>query len=269
MLENVTPEATIPTEGQDTIATEGGAETATPEDSAKETDVSEETMPTDTSHDNEGDAIPEFKLDIKYDKQNRTLSRDEAVNLAQKGLFYENKGIEKLYNKLDYVASLKNTTIEELVDGIILSDEAAYRKSLEEKFGSDGEEVELLLQVYRNGQKDKYEKILADRKENEERIAREQQESLESRLANEFIELKTEFPEITEFKALPTEVKNEAAKGRDLLSCYLRYKHSEDKKIMAAKKTAEENSKATTGSGGSAETTGDSVTAAMLSGLWK
>ncbi len=269
MLENGNPEATIPTEGQDTIATEEAVNTV-PEDGVEEKDESEATIPEDTSHEDEGEAIPEFALDVKYNKQNRTLSRDEAVTFAQKGMFYEEKGIEALYNKLDYLSSQKDISIEELVDGIISKDEADYRAELEAKFGAeDTETIEAMLQIRRNSQQEKYNKMLENRKNAETKQAEEKEQTLNNRLADEFIELKTEFPEIAEFKDLPNEVKSEAAKsGKDLLSCYLRYRYSEEKKIKAAQQTANSNSKSTTGSGGSAEPTEDSAASAVVKGIW-
>ena len=260
-------EGTIPQEVPSAEPTESPSEEAAPQ-AEPETENSEgsETVP---------NAEPEAFLPISFNHESIGLSKDDAVKFAQLGMKYEKSGIDidtvkPILNSLEYVAAQQDITVAELVNGIIAKDEENYRAELKSRFGDEeADTIEDLMQIRRNKQKEKYQQVLEDRKQNATKEAEERELNLNNRLANEFIELRGEFPEIAEFKDLPDEVKREAAKGRDLLSCYLRYKHNEERKIMAAKKTAEENSKATTGSGGSAEPTGDSVTKAMLSGLWR
>lgn len=264
-MENL--EGTTPQEVPSAEPTESPSEEAAPQ-AEPETEIVEgsETVP---------NAEAEPFLPISFNHESIGLSKDDAVKFAQLGMKYEKSGIDidtvkPILNSLEYVAAQQDITVAELVNGIIAKDEENYRTELESRFGEgDAGTIEDLMQIRRNKQKEKYQQVLEDRKKTAEKEAEEKEQNLNNRLANEFVELKTEFPEFAEFKDLPAEVKREAAKGRDLLSCYLRYKHNEDMKIMAAKKTAEENSKATTGSGESAEPMGDSITTAMLSGLWK
>ncbi len=206
---------------------------------------------------NEQNAKDSAFLPIRYNHEDMTLSREEAVKFAQLGKLYSESGLDigtvkPIYSKLDYIAALKGVTPEALVDGMIADDEAQFRQGLVEKFGEDTEELEILLQAHRDTQKQKYQKILETRTETEQNAAKEKQESLNSRLANEFLELQAEFPEIANFASVPPAVKEMAAKGMDLMSAYLRFKHSEDKKVTAAKQTAESAQKASTGSGSSA-----------------
>lgn len=266
--ENVIPEVTTPTEEQGAPATEETAEnTVNTEESATQNDTTETTTSEEVSHGNDGTAEPEFALDVKYNKEIRTLNRDEAADYAQKGIFYETKGIEPLYNKLDYIAAQRGQTIEEVVDRLFAEDENNHRKELVDKFGEESGVIDDLMKIYREGQKQKYDKIVSDRKEAAEKAERDKRESLEARLASEFSELKAEFPELTDFSQLPKEVKADAANGRDLMSSYLRFRHKEEKRIAAAQKTEEAAAKSTTGTASTAEDTADSVDDAFIRGV--
>ncbi len=256
-LTDTTPEAAPQGEPETQNPTENEG-TPQPENPVAEGEEGSEQIP---------NAENEPFLPIQYNHESVELSKDEAVKLAQMGMKYQ-KSVEPLYNKLDYIAALQGTTPEALVDEMISRDETQYRQGLVEKFGEDGDEIEILLQAYRESQKQKYEKVLNDRAEAEKNAATQQKESLESRLANEFAELKAEFPEIADFASVPPAVKEMAAKGMDLMSAYLRYKYSEDKKVTAAKQAAESASKASTGSGASSEKQDDGTVSAMLKGIW-
>ena len=265
--EIVNPETAISTEEQGAPATEATAEnTANTEESVTQNDTAEVATPAEVSHGDEGAAEPEFALDVKYNKEIKTLNREEAVDFAEQGIFYNNT-VKPLYNKLDYIAAQRGQTIEEVVDRLFAEDENSHRQELVNKFGEDSGVIDDLMKVYREGQKQKYDKIVADRKEAAQKAETEKRESLEARLASEFSELKAEFPELAEFSQLPKEVKTDAANGRDLMSAYLRYMHRENKKIAAAKSSEETAAKASTGAGSSAENITDSVVDAFYSGL--
>lgn len=263
-IENVNPETAISTEEQSVTATEeAAADTAAGNDNATPEGTAETAISEAEPSDNEGAAEPEFSLDVKYNKATRSLSRDEVVDFAKQGIFY-NDTVKPLYNKLDYIAAQRGCTIPELVDGLLAGDEDNHRKELAETLGADNPVIEELMKVYRNEQKEKYEKVLSDRKSAEENAEKEKQISLEKRLAEEFAELKAEFPEIAEFSALPKEVKAEAAKGRDLLSAYLRYTHNQNKKTAAAEAAEKAAAKASTGQASSPAQAEDSVVSAFL-----
>lgn len=265
--EIVNPETAISTEEQSVTATEETAENAETTADATQEGTAETAISEAEPSDNEGTAEPEFSLDVKYNKATRSLSRDEAVDFAEQGIFY-NDTVKPLYNKLDYIAAQRGCSIPELVDGLLAGDEDNHRKELAETLGADNPVIEELMKVYRNEQKEKYEKVLSDRKSAEENAEKEKQISLEKRLAKEFAELKAEFPEIAEFSALPKEVKAEAAEGRDLLSAYLRYTHKENKKAAAAEQAEKAAAKASTGQAATPPIeTEDSVVSAFLRGF--
>ena len=220
----------------------------------------------------EKETPPDFGLEINYNHETRVLSRDDAAAYAQIGIKFKDSGIDidtikPLYNKLDYIAAQRGQTIEEVVDRLFAEDENSHRQELVDKFGEESGVIDDLMKVYREGQKQKYDKIVSDRKEAAQKAENEKRESLEARLASEFSELKAEFPELAEFSQLPKEVKTDAANGRDLMSAYLRYMHRENKKIAAAKSSEETAAKATTGTAGTAENTADTVDDAFFRGL--
>lgn len=262
----VNPEATTPTDERGATAP---AEEVTEVESATNEGEPEATTPMESPSEEPAEAEPSFGLEITYNKAKRTLNKDEATDYAQKGVHYQEK-VMPLYNKLDYVAAQRGQSIEEVVDGLLSSDEENHRRGLIERFGEeDNDVIEDLMRVYRDGQKQRYERIVADRKKAAEEAATKERESLEARLADEFSELKKEFPEIKEFAELPKSVKAEAANGRDLLSSFLRYRHAEEKKTAEAKAAEEAAAKATTGTGQDNLPVTDSVDHAMLSGIFK
>lgn len=196
---------------------------------------------------------PEFSLPITYNHENRNLTREEAVKYAQIGLNFEEGGIKAdivkpILRKLDYLAAQSDTTVEALVEDMMTAAESRYREELIEKFGEDETVIEDLMRVYHEKQKAKYDKVLADRKTAEETQANDTRVKLETRLADEFISLKKEFPELTEFTALPDEVKLSAAGGKSLAEAYLRYLHREGVKIAENKAAAQKAAQSTAGS---------------------
>lgn len=88
-------------------------------------------------------------------------------------------------------------------------------------------------------------------------------------LADEFVELQQEFPELAEFSAVPKAVLDAVVKGKNLTDAYLRYQRTESKKVSAAKATQEQAAKASAGSQaeGAGETTNPTMDA-MLAGVW-
>ena len=213
-----------------------------PEDGQAADDSSENTQA------GEQEAQPEDGLQVTYNHETQLLSRDDAVRYAQIGMKFKDSGIDidtvkPIYNKLDYIAAQRGCSMQELVDGLLSSAEESHRKELTDTLGADNPVVEELMKVYRNEQKEKYERVLSDR-----------------RAADEF-------PEIAEFSALPREVNAEAAKGRDLLSAYLRYTHKENKRTAAAEQAEKAAAKASTGQAASPAQGEENAVSAFMQGL--
>lgn len=198
-------------------------------------------------------------LEIKYLKENKALTRDEAKNFAEIGMHYSD-----VRETLERVAAIKGMSVQDFVTSIETEQDEAYRRELAERFGNDEETINIMMEHYQNGKQGKID--AAKNKRLQDEAAAEQ--NINTRLANEFIELQKEFPELKEFANLPESVRRAAAEGKDLTHAYLLHQHRENKKIAEAKAS---EAKAAASSAGSMATSGDAVdnsTSALMKGLW-
>ena len=179
---------------------------------------------------NETAAPPAPFLEIKYNHESKGLTREEAATLAQKGMHYEG-----LYQSLERIADLKGVTVKELINGFEAEQDEAYRRELAERFGDDKETINIMMEHYQNGKQGKIDAAKNKRLQDEATA----EQNINTRLANEFIELQKEFPELKEFADLPESVRRAAAEGKDLTHAYLLHQHRENKKIAAAKASEE------------------------------
>lgn len=218
----------------------------------------------ESAADNVDNAVPAPFITVRYNHEDRGLSQDEAISLAQKGLHYDT-----LHGKLDYVASLQGIDVNTLVDRLMTAPEEAHRKHLEELYGEDSEDVKIGMDIFKSKQSENYKKYVADRENAANEKANAERQSIESRLADEYRELKAEIADVPEYSALPDSVIREAASGkRDLYSAYLRYLHNQKTKVDTAQKAAEVAALASAGSmeGGSEQMSSDEQQ--FLAGLW-
>lgn len=189
-------------------------------------------------------------LTVQYNHEDRHLTREEAEKLARHGIYYDS-----MYNKLDYIAAQSDITVDALLDKMLNSLEENKRAELAERFGDDEDTVNGLMELFRNKQKEKYEKAVADRKTQNEQA----EQNANARLAEEFSDMKKLYPELTDFSSLPTEVKRAAAEGISLEHAYLRFQHSEKLKTDAAAESARKAAEASTGSMSSEKENKDSL----------
>lgn len=171
-------------------------------------------------------------VSVRYNHRNKNFSKEEAINYIQKGMH-----TESLRTKLEYIAALQGVDVNKLVDNIVTAPEKAYRKRLEELYGKDSSDVEIGMKIYREKQSEDYKKIIAERESSIEKSKQNVEKSVYSRLADEYMNLKKEIPDVPDYSELPDSVIIEAAGGkRDLSSAYLHYIYKEKMKIDAAKK---------------------------------
>lgn len=252
------------TSAEDTAATVPDGQSGTEDETTRDTGDNVAQPP--ESEENTASETPAPFLSVPYNHEDQTLTKEETVDWVQRGMHYD-----ALHKKLDYAAALSGTDVNSLIDGLIKAPEEAHRKHLVELYGEDAtEDIEIGMEIFRKKQGETYDKIVADRKAATQQQAAEKEKGVQSRLADEYIELKREIPDAPEYAQLPDSVIKEAANGkRDLLSCYLRYLHGENQKITAANATVQEAAKASTGTMGSDE--GDNLSSfdkGFLSGLW-
>jgi hypothetical protein len=236
-------------------------------DTGTETDTapqgSENTEETTTPGiENGGDAETQAEttpfLEIQYNHEKRELSKKEATTLAQKGIYYE-----KSFDILERVATLKGVTVDELLGNIEKAEDEAYKESLIEQFGEDEDTINSMMELYEIKKQQKLDN--AKQKREQEILNAEQ--SLNTRLANEFLEMKTDFPELTDFASLPAAVKKAANDGMSLSHAYLLYMHKENKKIADAKENSKQSAEKSAGSMTGEKEEENSAISALLSGL--
>lgn len=220
-----------------------------------------ETGAGDTNNAN-GGAEDDF-LPVKFLHEERTLNREDAIRYAQMGMNYER--FEPMISKLDYLAAVQGITREEYIEQQLKNQEDAMRKEIAEQYGEDENTINEMMEFKKQKHRQAYDAMIAKAKADEKAA----EENTESRLAEEFAGLVSEFPELEgkEFKDLPKSVKQAGFNGEKLLNAYLQHKHRESKTIAAAKAQAEAAAKKSTGSMHTDGEAQSSVIDAMLKGV--
>lgn len=248
-------ESTISQETSADVAKDTGTATAPQEQTAEAKSEVEGGTSAKTA---EGGTSAPF-LTIQFNHEDKSLTEEEAITLAQKGMAYD-----AVYNPVARAAALKGMDVKSFIESFEKAEDDAYRAELEAKHGDDIDTINGLMELYQSKKNDKVKAAEAEANRQEQ----ERKNTLESRLADEFIELQKEFPEVEQFGDLPKSVKSAAANGQNLLSEYLRFKHSEAKKAEAAKAAAEAAKQASTGNMSTVE--GHiSAMDALMSGLYR
>lgn len=202
-------------------------------------------------------------ISVRYNHKNRDFTKEEARNFIQKGIH-----TEALRAKLEYLARRQNTDVNSLVDKIVRAPEETYRNHLETMYGKGSPDVEIGMKIFREKQSEEYKKMLLE----SENATKEKDKinSINSRLADEYMKLKEEVPDVPEYSKLPDSVIMEAVEGkRDLYSAYLHFLHKEKMKIDAAKKSQTAANVASSGRMGKGN--GDNMNSSdrnFLLGLW-
>ena len=181
----------------------------------------------------------QVKIPIKFNKETKNLTLEEATTLAQKGLKFES--IEKEYNLLKQLASRENKSIPNYIAELERRYNEEKKQSLTEKCGGNQEIAEHILALEK-----------------------------EKKATDGFEELSTAFPEIKSKENLPQEVLNNAElKGTLLLDEYLRYLLSQKRNAQTIAQKQREGEKTSTGSLINNKDSHTSETEEFLKGLWK
>lgn len=197
-------------------------------------------------------------ITVRFNHEDRVLTRDEAINFAQKGLKLDK--LQPLLDELSYLAAIRGKTPIETVKEYIALDEAVYKNQLISEYGEDTKAIDALMEKYKSENLSKRAQLI-----DEDRIQAEKKE-LSEKIADEFMELKGECPEIDSPDKIPPSVFKEA-KNQNLLNAYLRYKNRQEKLIALNNQTRKANNQALVGelSGGGEQF--DTLLMAFLKGL--
>lgn len=176
---------------------------------------------------------------VKFNKEIKELSTDEAVILAQKGMKYDL--VSGDLARLKSLAQNAGKNISDYLTDIENESAAARKKTLLEEIGGNNELVERIIELEKSGEK-----------------------------LNGFEELQSEFPKIKSKSDLPEEVLlNVSERGGNYFDEYLRYLHRQQKKIIAANEKAHSSSLTSVGSQNRCADLGVSNTSLeFIKGLW-
>lgn len=212
-----------------------------------------------------GPPAPAFTVPVKYNKQYRELTPEEAGVLAQKGMKYD--ALEPQLQKLRQMAAISGRSLSQMVDSIYQAGEALARQELLRRTGGDAALADQLMEA----RKLKGDKAFADALAAEQRDAQADRADTTRRLADDFLELQREFPDIARLDDIPDPVLEAAArKGTSLTAEYLLFRHREEQRIARARADGKTAGDAAVGSMqdfGSSD--GTPALSAMLKAIWE
>ncbi len=185
------------------------------------------------------ESAPEITVPVKYNKEIKELSLQEAGNLAQKGLKFE--AIQADYLALKDLAARENKSVPAFISELALSKRSALKEELTEKCGGNEEMAEKILNLEGN-----------------------------TKTELNLQEVYEAFEDIKSPEDLPSEVLEKATlKGTNALDEYLRYLLAQKKKTRETIRKQKENDSSTTGSLINLKGGNNPETAEFLRGLWK
>lgn len=236
---------TVPQDAENSETTETEAKpTEVEDDSEQETEQEQDSGIAGAEQDNtEVSEEPAPVIRVKYNKQEREYSLDDAKPLVEMGLKYES--FKPSYEKLKFLASTTGQSVSDLIDSLVTSNEQALYEQILKRANGNEEIAKELFEAKKAERQRKFDELKAQESERE----KQEKEAEKNRLADEFIELKSEVGTFNEFSDVPKSVlKIAAKKGISLLDAYLRYERAERKKAEAVKAKQTEAAKTSTGS---------------------
>lgn len=210
-----------------------------PQDKAAETEIEPEKADAETD-----------QFELKHLDETKTVSREEVITLAQKGMDYDR--IRRKYDELkagEAQRSAHEAFLKELADSAGQSVEemidTARARMLANKAKSEGKtlsEEEALEQI----KQEKAKQAPAEKPESAEEKSTEKDRETERQQS--FLRFSREFPEV-KAEEIPAEVWKDFAEGKgDLADLFARQENKRLKAELAAMKQNEENRKKSTGS---------------------
>ena len=181
----------------------------------------------------------EVTVPVKYNKETRELSLEDASTLAQKGLKFE--AIEKDYIALKSLAEKENKSVPQYISDLAAKRQEVLRENLTKECGGNEKMADRILSLEAQGEKELNLKEVYDT-----------------------------FPDIKTMDDLPEEVLDKCRlKGTLPLDEYLRYLLSQKRKVDEARKKQKESEASATGSLANLKGAENPETQEFLRGLWK
>lgn len=216
-----------------------------------------------SDNDQKEDATPYMSL--RYNHETKELTQAEAVDYVQRAMYSE-----PIISDLRLLAAQSGAkNISEFVKNLRQNADNMRREELKEQLAVDAspELLETILEAENAKIKQAAGIIEQEEKKTLNNIFQDDNE----RLAAQFIELNSEFPNIKEFKDVPATVLQIASKNNiSLLDAQLRFLHSENKKIKESEQTSSAAAETSAGSAISSDTNQISPEIeAMRRGVWQ
>ena len=135
---------------------------------------------------------PPWSLPVKFRREHRELSYEDAVKYAQMGLSAEAQ--QPMMDQLQIMAAARGQTVAEFVRSWSEAEQAALLEKKLQITGGDREAAEILVKAEMDARRQ------ACAVQEQEREAAEQaaRQTLDARLAAEFVELQAEYPNLAE-----------------------------------------------------------------------
>lgn len=231
-------------------------QTATVENMDTTPDFSTDNIDTATSSLDTTPNKDEPFVTVKYNHKQKNYSLAEAAELIQKNMHYDSS-----IKKLQFLANSRGVKLPELVNEIFEAAETKEIERLQREFADD--EAGLISAL--NGRKENFERAFL------EMLKKEEEPSLNQRLADEYFELLEYFPEIQGIEEIPDEVlKMSAQKNKSLVLCFALHKAKEQAKLLKEAEKNKNNNLSSAPSLSSPTIAGEDPTIlAMLKGLRK
>lgn len=232
-----------------------GEQVEEPQEEPKETETETESVDND-----------DF-LTIRYNKEDKNLTKDEAIALSQKGMNYDKVKAEydSLNGKIDQLARMNGMTNDEFMNKLFdMQTEFAMNKEMQTlKEQYPNAEQELLEEVARKKLDEEYEQIKQTEQQEQDAQANAQHEELKHQL-EEFAE---EFPNVDASK-LDDEVYELMKQGKPLLTAYLLHERKVQKaNSEKSQKIANQNTKTKAKSYGNTTSVASDEDDAFMSGF--
>lgn len=194
-------------------------------------------------------------LEIKYLKQVKALTKEQAKELAEKGMHYS-----VIKDRLDYLAANANTTPKQFLDSLIKENDLKIEQKITDALG-EGELSKTLTELYKNNIRQQFEQNEAQKSQNEQSVAH-------LRIADEFLKMQADFgDEIKSVSDIPEKVLAAASEGMPLAYAYLLNKYLTEKN--AAKKEQADQKAAQSALGSvSTDSADDPIGELFVKSLW-
>ena len=250
-------EASAPEQESTTSPAESEEVGATPQENGAETNDPE------SPGGSEDEAIPHFSLTVDFEHEVKELSEEEARTFAQRGMYLDK--VSPYLDKIRYLAAAEGKSMKDYIDNLV----ELRKETVRNRYASsidDQQMIDNLMEL----EEGKIQKAVAAAKQEEENSMNAGRKEINDRLASEFVELRKEFPELTEFAKVPKSVVQTAVgKKMPLMAAYLLHTRAEEKRISAQKaaETAAKTSTAGDVTGGTNNEQSPELDA-LMRGIW-